>query len=278
MRRRILREPLVHFLLMGALLFGAFQVFDPRPQEAPDRIMLTARQIAGLEASFQSSWRRPPTKKERAALIDAYIREEVLVREAKALGLARNDPIIRQRLRQKMEFLLTSGAQALTPSEGDLRAFVEANPDRYRIDAQIAFEQVYLGQSATEIEVDGLRKALDSGTDPNTLGQSTLLPRAMPLSPTLAIDTTFGAGLSRQLEVLPLKVWSGPVVSGYGVHMVRVIGHSAAKLPPLEQIREAVEAGWRDAQAEELSENLYQELLDGYTVQVEDAKPAGDGS
>ncbi len=278
MLRRILREPLFHFLLLGGLLFGAYQVIAPNTERTSDRITLTPQHIAGFDASFQSTWRRPPTEEERAALIDAYIREEVLVREAEALGLERNDPIIRQRLRQKMDFLLTSGANALTPSDADLQTFLEANPDRYRIGAQIAFEQVYLGQSATQQETDRMRAALEAGTDPNTLGQRTLLPQAMPLSPTVAIDSTFGAGLSGQLEALPSETWAGPVISGYGVHLVRITGRSAALLPPLDQIRDAVEAGWRDARAQDLSESLYQELLSGYIVQIEDAQSGEDGS
>ncbi len=268
---KLLREPLLHFLLLGAALFVGYQVLNPEPAAEPDRIVVTAQDIAGLEQSFQTTWRRAPTDKERGAMIDGFIRQEVLVREAEALGLDRNDTVIRQRLQQKMTFLLSSGANALEPSDEDLQTYLAANPDRYRISGRVGFDQVYLGQSTTQAEIDAALAALNGGADPHSVGRQTLLPLSTPLSPAVAIDSAFGSGFAGTIEALPVGDWSGPVRSGFGYHLIRITGSAPASLPALDSIRDKVEAGWRDARAEELTESIYQELQARFTIEIEEA-------
>ena len=135
----ILREPLVHFVVIGALLFAAFGYLNPEPAEVPNKIVVTTSDIEVLEQAFQNNWRRPPNDDERAAIIDAHVRQEVLVREAEGLGLDRNDAIIRQRLQQKMDFLLSSGANAVVPTDEELEAFLNENLDRYLVSGKMAF-------------------------------------------------------------------------------------------------------------------------------------------
>lgn len=270
MTRPLFREPLLHFLLIGAVLFAGYRLLNPEPAEMPDRIVISTQDITALEQAFEAAWRRLPTETERENLIASHIRQEVLVREAQSLGLDRNDPVIRQRLQQKMDFLLASGANAMEPAPADLATFLAQNPDRYRIVGQTGFAQVYLGQRASQGDASAARVALEAGADPQSVGQRTLLPPVIPLSPAVAIDSTFGSKFTEQLADLPLNEWAGPVVSGYGVHLVRVTDRTAARLPEVAEIRPELEADWRRAQAETLSEQLYRELRDRFTVVVEE--------
>ncbi|MEX0283144.1 MAG: peptidyl-prolyl cis-trans isomerase [Paracoccaceae bacterium] len=269
MARPLLREPLLHFLIAGAFLFAGYLYLNPTSEVAPDEIVVTAVDIETMAQAFEASWRRAPTEDEQQALVESFIREEVLVREAEALGLDRDDAIIRQRLRQKMDFLLSSGANALTPTDEDLTTFLTENADRFEVRGQIAFDQVYLGQSVVLEDVDAAKAALQSGADANTIGQQTLLPATLPLSHPISIDSTFGAGFAGNLLNLPMGDWAGPVISGYGVHVVRVTERTDPTLPPLGEIRDKVEAGWRDQRAGELAEALFEELRSRYTIQIE---------
>ena len=265
----ILREPLVHFVVIGALLFAAFGYLNPEPAEVPDRIVVTTSDIEVLEQAFQSNWRRPPNDAERAAIIDAHIRQEVLVREAEGLGLDRNDAIIRQRLQQKMDFLLSSGANAVVPTDEELETFLNENSDRYLLSGKTAFEQVYLGQSTTEGAVAATLASLNAGTDRNIVGERTLLPGEVPLSTEGAIDGTFGSNFAATLADQPIGAWTGPVQSGYGIHLVRVIEQTPARQPALSEVRDMVEAEWREARAEELSDAIYEDLRERYTIEVQ---------
>lgn len=272
MIRTILREPLVHFLVLGGALFVGFAWLSPEQPETPQQIRVTQQDVQGLVQSFETAWRRPPTDDERMGLIEAHIRQEVLVREAEALGLDRNDAVIRQRLQQKMEFLLSASANALIPEEAELDDFLRANADRYRLPGEVAFTQVYLGQTAELGAVDAALAALAGGAGPETLGQTTLLPTTLPLTSVQAIDATFGPGVGAALSDVPLDQWVGPLVSGYGVHLVRVSERTAPVLPELAEIRDQVEAGWREAKADEMAEDLYQDLRAGFEISVEGAE------
>lgn len=265
----ILREPLLHFIVIGGLLFVAFGILNPEPAQTPDRIVVSAADIEVLEQAYQASWRRPPNEAEREAIIDAFVRQEILVREAQALGLDRNDTVIRQRLQQKMDFLLSSGANASVPTDEDLQAFLSENADRYQMQAQVAFQQIYLGQTASEEVVAAALDELNSGTAPEEVGERTLLPENVQLSAASTINASFGSNLASALETQPLGEWSGPVQSGYGVHLVRVTDQVPPRLPPLADIRDKVEIEWREARAEELSEAIYEELRQQYSVDIE---------
>lgn len=266
---KLLRDPLLHFVVIGAAMFAVYAVMNSASPDKPLTIAVTEADLARIDQSFEATWRRPPNDDERQNLIDGFIRQEVMVREAEALGLEKDDPVIRQRLSQKMEFLLSSGANALTPSDEELQAWLADNADRFRVSGETAFEQVYLGESLSQDDLDAVQAALSDGGDLRSLGKRTLLPSDVPLSHPIAIDSTFGAGFAGSLRDLPLNQWAGPVLSGYGVHLVRITDRTEPRLPPLEDIRDRVESGWRADRAEALAESLYEDLKARYTVEVE---------
>jgi hypothetical protein len=272
--QRLLREPLLHFLLLGGMIFVLYlAVSEPAPPPT-NTITIGPARIEQLSKSYQAVWRHPPSSKELDGIIENEIRDEVYYREAVALGLDSNDTIIRRRLRQKMEFLTDSGAGLLAPVAGELEAHLFANEATFRTPPQIAFEQIFLGRepSAESIErsLEALRRAAsDEDAD---LGVRTMLPAAMVLSSPQSVNAVFGEGFFARLAELPGEGWAGPVESTFGLHLVRLGKSAAARTPPLEEIREIVLRDWKAAKAREIRELHYATLLERYVVKIQRAE------
>ncbi len=274
---RLLREPLLHFLLIGIAVFAVYAWLDDQPAaRMPDQIVVTTADATRLAEQFQAVWRRPPTIDELSSLLDDFVREEVYVREAEALGLDRDDAVIRQRLRQKMTFLTESAVEALAPDDTVLEAHLAAHPERFTQAPRQAFSQVFLGEAPDAAEVQALRAALQDGADPGVLGMPTLLPPEMPLAAPATVDGTFGPGFFAVVATLPEGVWSGPVESAFGSHLIRLDGLVEAALPPFETVREKVLLDWRGERAAELSEQAFERMREGYEVSKPDAAALGE--
>ena len=268
--KRLLREPPLHFLAIGGLIFLLFAAVDDTGDAPNDVIVITPERINQLAAGYSSVWKRMPTDDELDALIDAHVREEVYYREALALGLDRNDTIVRRRLRQKMEFLMDTGAYLLEPSASELEAYFAANEQTYRREPRLAFEQLYLGETPGAETITRTLSALqsDPANVPSTLGERTLLPAQLHLSPPNAIDGVFGKGFFEQLAKLPPGAWTGPVASAYGVHLVRILDGLPARTPPLVEIRDAVLRNWRAAKAQAIREQDYAQRRGHFVVEI----------
>ncbi|WP_170381851.1 peptidyl-prolyl cis-trans isomerase [Ruegeria atlantica] len=266
---RFLKEPLFHFILIGAAIFGWFALVSPNKESGapPEVIVFDNNDVDLLIARFETTWKRPPNSDELQALIDGAVREEVLVREARKLGLDRGDQVIRARLAQKMDFLADAIASAVEPEDSILEAYIVANPARFATPPRLAFEQIYLGETPEPDEVEAAISKLKAGEDWVTVGVPSLMPKAMPLTAPKAIDATFGPGFHSGLEPLEVGVWVGPVRSGYGLHMVRVTETREGSLPPLADIREAVVLAWRRDTAEDLSLAQYEHLAGQYRIE-----------
>lgn len=268
--KSILRSPLVHFFVLGACIFGAYRLIDPKPAAPPaDAITLTRDDATRLVAQFKAAWNRPPSAEELKELMHKWATEEALMREGLALGLDRGDPVIRQRVVLKMQYLAESGASTQKPDDAQLQAYVDANPDKFEQPAEVAFSQILLSPAEDPVAI---RVALDGGSDPAQMGEVGLLPASLPMTQIPVIDRMFGAEFASALAKLPLDAWQGPVKSGYGQHMVRVTGRTAARLPPLSEIRELVEGEWRADQTRQMREALGKELLGRYTVTLPTAE------
>jgi len=265
--RRAVRQPLLHFIGIGALVFAAFAWLDDAPPPSRiDRIVVTETQVARLAEGFRAVWRRPPTAAELAGLVDDFVREEVYVREALALGLDRDDEVIRRRLRQKMEFLTASAAETLAPTEAELRAFHAEHRARFTTPPRVAFDQVFLGEAPSEGDVAKVLAPLERGAAHATLGERTLLPPSLPPSPANVVDGTFGRGVFETAFELAPGVWAGPLASAFGSHLVRVTERTTAESLPFEAVRAEVEAEWRRERAEALAEAHYESLEARYEI------------
>lgn len=262
--RALVREPLVHFLLAGAALF----VLLGRGGDAgPDdfRITVDEAEIARLTATWEQTWQRPPTRDELDGLIDDFVREEILYREALRLGLDEDDTVIRRRLRSKMEFLARAEAESVMPEDTELQAWLDNNAARYAAGTRTSFEQIYLGAAG-----DGAAELarLRAGADPATLGEPLPVRRSMERAARAEIAREFGAAFATALDPLEAGDWQGPVQSGFGSHLVRISAREAGEAPRLADVRSQVESDWRTATMDEREEDAYRALRERYTVEI----------
>ncbi len=263
--RRVLAEPMLHFLVIGAALF-TFYGAVARPVDSPvaGEIVVTAATVDNLAAQFEAVWRRPPTGPELTALIEDHVEEEIYYREALALGLDRDDTVIRRRLRQKMEFLGETGAAGADPPEDVLRVHYQDTAERYTTQPRVAFQQVFFGQDEAAAGM-GLA-ALGGGVAPQTIGVPTLLPASMPMSPSIAVDGTFGDGFFETLAGLEPDRWAGPVESSFGYHLVRVEAVEPGRLLPFNEVRHAVLTDWQQAEAEAMRLRQFEQMRARYRI------------
>ncbi len=282
MIRNLLREPLLHFLLLGAALFVLFaQLGGDSGEEAVQRIVIKQADVERLRTLWQRRWMRPPTPSELEGLIDGHVREEILYREALALGLDRDDTIVRRRMAQKMEFLFADLAAPAEPSEEELERFLDEHPDRFTVPARLTFTQIYLNPDRRAVgavaDAEQLLLALrDRGddVDPTAFGDRTLIePYHERVSPR-EIARLFGARFADAVTPLATGRWHGPVESGYGMHLVYVRAHEPERLPPLDEVRERVRTELTSERQREANEVFYEKLRERYEVVVE--KGSGD--
>lgn len=275
------REPLLHFLVLGTAMFFYFHWSGGGSGPSSTRIVLTAGQIEHLAAGFARTWQRPADEAEMKGLIDDWVREEIAVREAMAMGLDRDDAVIRRRLRQKLEFIVEEFGAAAPPTEPELQAWLDAHPGRFRSEPEIELRQVYVstdrrGESAVK-EARALLSRLESaGPDAKIeeLGDPSLLPQEIPLTSLAGFSAQFGAELAAAVAQAPAGVWSGPYTSGFGLHLVFLRRHVEGRAPTLAEVRPAVETALlSDRRAKQLA-STYDRLLAKYRIAIERGAPA----
>jgi len=270
-----LREPLLHFLLLGALLFVLFAWLGGDTGPMSSRITVSQAQVQQLATAFTKIWQRPPTEEELKGLVDDYVREEIAYREAVAMGLDRDDTIIRRRMRQKLEFLVEDAASAMPPTESELQAYLDAHPDSFRFEPQVAFRQVYVDPSR---DGDAAKRALallaqlrevGPGAALDGLGDSIMLDPELPLLRQDEVARLFGTEFAERVVTLPPGRWEGPVQSGYGLHLVMVRELVPGREAALDEVRRDVERELLGERRREQLAAMYDELLDKYSVTIE---------
>jgi peptidyl-prolyl cis-trans isomerase C len=270
--RRALREPLAHFLLAGLAVFALAAVRGQPVDPASRTITISEAQVSRLAARWQAAWRRAPTQREIDALIRDHIKEEIYYREALRLGLDEDDPIVRRRLRSKMEFLAVAAAEDAVPDDATLQAWVARHAARYADGAKYSFDQIYLGQldgAALADKGRDMARQLRGGADWTALGESISLPRSLDAADSAAVARRFGDSFVAALADAPTGQWVGPVASGFGQHLVRVHAATPAAPPRLADVRQRAENDWRAATLAAREARAYQALLDGYTIKIE---------
>ncbi len=274
--RSFLREPLIHFLLIGAALFVIFEIFDDPSGSDSSRIVVSASQIEFLEANFVRTWKRPPSENELKILVDSYVREEILYREALALGLDKDDHIVRRRLNQKMEMMSSDLIQALTPSDEDLASYLADNSERFLVDPQLSFSHVFFDPQkrglALEDDAGRLLEQLSGAherADLSSLGDSLLIPPDIELMTIGEISRTFGSAFAQAILDIEPGTWSGPVRSGYGYHLVVVTNKIDGRLPQLAEVRQQVEREWMVERKTKLNQEIMERLRRNYTVEID---------
>jgi hypothetical protein len=265
----------VHFLVIGAGFFLFWQYFGDRLSSPPERIVVTPGQVERLAQQWTRTHLRPPSAEELGGLVEQEIDEEILFREAVALGLDRDDPVIRRRLALKMDFVTQDVASAAMPTEAQLQAFLSQHPEKFHTEMLTSFAQVYVNASlhgdGAWAEADRVLALLGDRVEPGwqALGDPLPLPAEHQAVSDAEIARLFGRGFSKELSALPVGRWSGPVKSGYGLHLVLVRERTPARPPGLGEVHDQVVSGWQEARRQELSANLRRQRRARYAVTVE---------
>jgi hypothetical protein len=252
------REPLVHFVGLGAVLYVGLTWGGSPPDPASRVIDVDRAQQAQLAAGFARVMGRAPTDAELDAAIARHVREEVLYREALKLGLDQGDAVVRQRMVAKMDMSASGAAELAEPDEATLRAFFEKNRARYAGAQTVSFEQRLFADEAAA------RAALASGR----AGQSSSLPAAMAYTPQREVEARFGQQFARELGGLVVgEAWQGPIPSGFGWHIVRVTARGQAKAD-FAALRPPILNDWRAEQIEARKQRAYEILRGAYRVNI----------
>ncbi|MBL0924381.1 MAG: peptidyl-prolyl cis-trans isomerase [Sphingomonadaceae bacterium] len=257
------REPLVHFLIAGAALWVVMVYFgegDTRDR----KITLDEAKVANIANQWEQSWRRPPSPQELDGLIRDYIKEEIYFREAMRLGLDVDDPVIRRRLRSKMEFLATAQVENATPTDAEIERYFAANRQRYAEGMTFSFEQKYFADD--EATARNAIAALNAGQPVPLV--PTAIAAAMDGADVEQIKREFGDTFGKTLANLKTGRWAGPVRSGFGWHAVKVTKRSGAIAPTLGDVRQRVVNDWRTDTRISREAAAYQTLLDSYEIRI----------
>lgn len=263
--RQVLREPLTHFLIGGALIFAFFLWRGEEADPASRTIDVTPQVQAQIALDYERTMQRPPTDQELDGLIEQWVREEVLYREALRLGFDANDPVVRRRLAKKMDFLAASSAETDEPSDAELEQWYRENAARYARDLRLSFDQVYFAEKPDPAAVlPRLRQ------DWQAAGEPASLPASIEARDKAQVAAQFGAAFADELATMkPGDAWQGPIASGLGWHFIRLRKVEPGSIPPLQEIRPRVLEDWRLVTAREREEQAYQLLRDAYAVKIE---------
>jgi hypothetical protein len=275
---KILREPLLHFIVLGAALFVLYYFVndDPLP-ENPRSIVVDETIMARLSQTFQRTWMRPPTAEEFDGLVESHIKEEILYREGLALGLDKDDLIIRRRMQQKFEFLNADLVELTPPTESELREYLDNNADKYRQPEIISFQQVFIKTSGSEVNpqeraeqiLASLRNAEVSTAELQELGDPSMLPRNMQDESKAGIARVFGGEFAEQVVTAEKGNWSGPYLSGYGFHLVYLSEYTPGRESRLEEVARNVERDLTAERTRNANSQFYQALRKRYSIDIQ---------
>ena len=270
------REPLVHFIILGALLFAGHMLWQRHVTKADYTITVTAAELERQALIFAGENRRQPTDEDLKALLFSHVEEQVLMREAQRLGQGEDDTIIRRRLAQKMRFIIEDVDAPALPDEATLKTWFDDNLDKFIAPEQRSFSHIYLSPEThgdgIETEAANLLSGLTSPTqDWNALGDSFMMKRQFKDLSRLEITRLFGADFAKGIFGLSGDAWQGPIESAFGLHLIRIDNVTPKSIPTLKDVRADVEAAWRNEAQRRANQNNLRTLIQKYKVDVEDS-------
>lgn len=292
LRKRLvsfLKEPLLHFIVLGTVIFMIYAFWGQWDESDQERtITITTGEIEWLTDSWHKRWNRPPTPVEREGIINQYVREMILYREAVAMGLDQSDTIIRRRLAQKLEFITQDLSRPQPPSEDELRAYFEDHLGRYQSPDLISMTHVFFdpdkrgSQTLQDAEAAKV-ELIDSKRDPRnalSFGDRFMLQNYYPERSQAELAKLFGGGFAEPLFALAPQQWHGPILSGYGVHLVYVHDLQKFEPPAFSEVKDQVSLDWEDEQRKKLNDQYIENLIGQYKVTIENvplSEPSGTG-
>lgn len=278
--KKLLKEPLLHFLLIGGVLFGAYAWRNrgAKNDAGGRQVRISESDVVWLKETWTRQWQREPDREELRGLVTEFLKEELLAREAREMGLDQNDVFVRRRLAQKVEFMVQDTSRLAVPTEEDLRRFYAAHPERFSEPARVSFTHVYFSRENRKDPAGDARSALAKlrAAQPSTLnpqlaevGDRLLLDSEFREVDQQAVAGQFGAKFAGAVFALPPGAWSGPIESGYGLHLVRVSAQTPARPREFAQVRAQVLERWQDQRQREDNEKYFAGLLKKYDVAVD---------
>ncbi len=280
--KRFLKEPLLHFLLIGGAIFAIAAWRGRTGGEEPTmlvkekaRIEVTAAVIDRLRAGYERQFGQAPDARELRGLVTAHIREEVFYREALALGLDRDDTIVRRRMAQKMEFLTGDLADVAEPNEASVREFFERNAARYARPAQVSFRHVYFSKEKRGANYEAAAREaladLAKGVSDEAMGDAFLHGFEFAARDAQEITALFGEEFAAQLAALREGEWSEPVASSYGLHLVRVDARGPVQPASFDAVRATVVRDFNEERRNTANREIFEKLRERYQVAVDEA-------
>jgi peptidyl-prolyl cis-trans isomerase C len=275
--KSILGEPLVHFLAAGFLLLSLGAAFDRARSPVINSLEVSAAAIEQLREVWTAQWGHPPDPAQMKGLIADYVRDEIFYREALASGLDKNDTIIHRRLIEKMEFLSQEFVSASEPTETQLRKFFEQNASSFQVPARVSFLHIYFSSSRRGIATERdarktLTRLLSSRKLPlrlESLGDAFMLQYEYSLQTRDQVKQVFGDQFAKNLFALEPGIWSGPIASSYGLHLVRVSNQTSSRIPDFNEVRGQVALGFANQQLRTASDSFYEAVRKRYRVKVD---------
>jgi parvulin-like peptidyl-prolyl isomerase len=263
---RILREPIVLFLLFGAVLFIIYEWTTAYYESKNRKITVTEGQIQLLNETFTKTWNREPTEQELDALIENFIKDEIFYKEAVTLGLDKSDVAVKRRLRQIMEMMMDDMA-TVYPSEDQLKQYLAENPEKFRQDPAISFRHIYFSTDNRETALEVLGKLKDTlPVDESSFEGLALIPNEFSEESYRSVERLFGKSFTEEVFILKPGIWQGPVESAYGYHLVYISELTQGFVPELSEIWDEVEREWSMERRTQVKDQQYQKIKEKYTV------------
>lgn len=273
--KKLLHEPLLHFVVVGVLLFLFYGYVGESDKTNDAQIIVGSAEIERMQTAWEKQWRRLPTGEELQNLIEQFIQEELLYREALTLGLEKDDTIIRRRLAQKMKFLIQDIADQRQPAEAELTAFFDENREQFKSPAQISFTHVYFnpdrrGAKAVEDAYQVLENLKESSFEQGPdHGDPFMLHHDYVEISQQEAARLFGRQFAEDLFKLRPGSWQGPIRSGYGIHLVRVKEYVPARVPNFSEVKDRVHQEYMDRQRRKTNEEALRDLKTRYRIEVD---------
>lgn len=278
---KLMKEPLLHFAVAGVVLFSVYGwLNENRPvADNVEPVRIGEGEVKWLRETFAKQWLRPPDATELRGLLTDLVNEELLAREAQAMGLGENDTIIRRRLAQKLKFLVEDTSRLAEPTDAELRQYFEANAARFEDSPRLSFSQIYFNpENRKDAAKDAGLVLAELSTNASLgvaeLGDRFLLGSEMVDADQQLVANAFGDEFADALLTVEPGKWSGPLKSGYGTHLVFVSARETARKPAFEAVRDKVVADWRRESEQKVSQEYLARLLEKYGVEFDNSLKA----
>ncbi len=274
-----LKEPLFHFLVIGAGLFLLYGVTVNEPEDEETRIEINTVRADRMVTLWEKRWNRPPTQEEFNGLIEQYINEEVLYREALAMRLDSDDPVVRRRMAQKVRFISNDIISIDTPSDTVLQAYLDTHASKYQLAGEVTFQHIYFNPAKHDETMKEEAKALlaklskeNNGIDTQSTGDGFLHGTTFSEMKVFEINRLFGKDFAQKLFEQPIGKWVGPLVSGYGLHLIRIDSRTPSKTATLEIAKQSILEDWTADERKKVNDAFISNLRKQYDVVI--AKPS----